>query len=139
MHAVRLAFLAILAWPVPAPTVAQAPEIVVRGDIARVEIERILGADNVDTFKLRPREVADLIAQIPRRRAPQDFWSAYRAHVQAWQRLADATETARHGSVSTDIEAVAEAIDTTFDEVERIARRYGAQLPLPVGRRLPTV
>ncbi|HZG07822.1 MAG TPA: hypothetical protein VEZ70_02465 [Allosphingosinicella sp.] len=143
MRLARLALLTILAWQIPAlAAAAQAPEIIVRGDAARIEIERIVGADNLDTARLSPREVAEAIERIPRRRAPLDFWTAYRAHVQAWHNLADLTDAARGSRERSRIDAVAaaeEAIDTTFDEVERIARRYGARLPAPAWQRLPTV
>jgi hypothetical protein len=123
-----------MAWQLPAMAAAQAPDIVVRGDAARMEIERIVRADNLDTSRLSPREVADAIAQIPRRRAPLDFWTAYRAHGLAWQRLADATDAARGRPARGQLDAVVaqeEAIDSTFDEVERIARRYGVRMPVP--------
>jgi hypothetical protein len=134
VHFVRPVLLALLAWQLPALAAAQAPDIIVRGDAARIEIERIVGADNLDTSRLSPREVADAIAQIPRRRAPLDFWTAYRAHAQAWQRLADATDAARSRPARGQLNGVAEeeeAIATTFDEVERIARRYGVRMPVP--------
>ncbi|HEX8578102.1 MAG TPA: hypothetical protein VF655_00735 [Allosphingosinicella sp.] len=142
MRVTPFAFLILLIWQVPAPLVAQEPEIVVRGDVARSEIERIVEADNLDTSKLSPREVADAITLIPRRRAPADFWVAYLAHVEAWRRLAEATGAARRNRAADDFEAVAaaeDAVDTTFDEVERIARGYGARLPIPAARRLPTI
>ena len=126
------------------PAVAQEPDIVVRGDARVAEIERILEADNLDTTRLDPREVADAIAAIPRGRAPGDFWLAYRAHVLAWRRLADANDAARRVGAKEpeDAEAViqaGQAIEATFDEVERIARRYGARLPTPPWDRVPTV
>jgi hypothetical protein len=143
MRLARLTLLTILAWQIPAlAAAAQAPEIVVRGDAARIEIERIVGADNLDTSRLSPRGVAEAIERIPRRRAPLDFWTAYRAHVQAWQHLADVADTARGSRQRAQLDAVAaaeETIDATFDEVERIARRYGARLPVPAWQRLPTV
>jgi hypothetical protein len=110
--------------------------------VARSEIERILDADNVDTSALEPREVAEAIAGIRRGRAPDDFWLAYRAHVDAWGRLADALDAAHTSRGLKDIEAIGaaeEAIETTFDEVERIARRYGARLPTPPWQVLSTV
>ena len=84
-----LAALALLSLPLPAAAAAQAPDIVVRGDVQRREIERILRADNVDTSRLGARAVAEAIADIGRGRAPDDFWRAYQAHVRAWERLAD--------------------------------------------------
>ena len=143
MQLVRLALLALLAVPIAAPLSAQGPDIVVDGGVKRSEIERILAADNVDTSRLSEREVADSIARVRRGRAPQDFWLAYRAHVLAWKRLADAVEDAdRPGATRSDAEEVVraeEAIEATFDEVERIARSYGARLPTPVWAFPPTV
>ncbi|HEX8573467.1 MAG TPA: hypothetical protein VF759_12030 [Allosphingosinicella sp.] len=136
-----LAALALLAVPV-APAAAQAPDIVVKGDAARREIERILRDDNLDTSRLDAREVADSIGGIGRGRAPDDFWLAYRAHVAAWRRLADAEEAARRSSsasAAAELEKAERAIDSTFDEVERIARRYGARLPTPPWSIPPTV
>src|SRR5215212_5684199 len=65
-------------------------EIVVRAHIGRIEIERILAADNLDTLHLNPSEIADRMAAIQRGRAPDDFWQAYQRHVDAWQRFRDA-------------------------------------------------
>ena len=132
MRLVRLAALALLAVQPPAAVAAQAPDIVVRGDVARTEIERILDADNLDTSQLSAGEVAEAISAIERGRAPDDFWTAYQAHVAAWKRLAQSTESLER--------ALAEqAIDSSFDEVERIARRYRARLPVPPWQVLPTV
>jgi hypothetical protein len=132
MRWIGLAALALLALQSPAVGAAQSSDIVVRGDVARKEIERILDADNLDTSQLSAREVADLIGGIERGRAPDDFWTAYRAHVAAWNRRADAAE---------DIEqALADqAIEASFDEVERIAHRYRARLPVPPWQVVPTV
>jgi hypothetical protein len=134
----RLLALALAALLVPAQACAQEPGAAAGDDAARTEIERILNADNLDTNRLSPRDVADSIAQIERGRAPQDFWAAYQLHVRAWSRLADAYERAqRQQGESTfadgmeEVETAADAIETTFDEVERIARRYGARLPIP--------
>ena len=132
MRSLGLAALALLALNLPDAAAARGEDIVVRGDLARREIERILNADNVDTSRLGAREVVEAMAAIRRGRAPEDFWAAYRAHVEAWKRLAAAT-----GSVET---ALAEqAIEATFDEVERIARRYRAILPTPPWMEIPTV
>ena len=143
----RLFCLVLLALPAlsatPAAAVQEAP-IVVRGDASRVEIERILEADNVDTSLLEPRDVARAIGAIGRGRAPEDFWIAYRAHVEAWERLAAAVE-ARQRSPHPGFEAAeqllqaAEAVETSFDEVERIARRYGARLPIPAWKRATAI
>jgi hypothetical protein len=122
----------------PMQALAQQPGSAIQDATARTEIERILNADNLDTARLSPRDVADAIARIERGRAPEDFWSAYQLHVRAWSRLADAFERAqRQQGESTfvegmeEVETAADAIESTFDEVERIARRYGARLPVP--------
>jgi hypothetical protein len=144
MRLVRLALLALLALPLPAAASAPESDIVVRGDVSRVEIERILAADNVDTSQLSEREVADAIANVRRGRAPEDFWTAYRAHVLAWERLADAAEKARGERSESrfedeELSKAEQAIGATFDEVERIARAYGARLPTPLWAIPPTV
>jgi hypothetical protein len=133
MRLARLAALALIALPAaPGTEPVAAEDIVVRGDVARKEIERILSADNLDTSRLGAGDVAEAIDGIRRGRAPEDFWTAYRAHVEAWKRLAAAR---------SDLEtALAEqAIEATFDEVERIARAYGAILPVPPWQEIPTV
>ena len=120
--------------PAPAPQVEQ--EVVVRGETARREIERILREDSLTSSQPTPREVADTMAVISRGSAPQDFWNAYQTHVLAWQRYADAVEQSpqQQQSESTfgmegEAGEAQQAIETTFVEVERIARRYGARLP----------
>ena len=143
MKRVWPAALAILAMQMPA-VAAQQGDIVVRGDVARTEIERILRADNVDTSRLGAREVAEAIAAIERGRAPDDFWAAYQAHVRAWEQLADAEEKGAKdfetGFGGTgEVAKAARAIDFTFDQVERIARDYGARLPIPRWSIAPTV
>jgi hypothetical protein len=130
------AFAALLA---PAAAIAQEPDIVVRAESPRAEIERILDADNLDTGRLTPREVTEIMMGIARGRAPEDFWSAYQLHVRAWARLADAVDRVQPqtGAGSAfpegrdELAAAAVAIETTFDEVERIALRYHARLPAP--------
>jgi hypothetical protein len=119
--------------PAPAPQAEQ--EVIVRGESARREIERILHEDSLTSIRPTPREVADAMAVIVRRGAPQDFWSAYQTHVLAWQRYAQLVEQAprtqgesNFGDEGETAEAQ-QAIETTFVEVERIARRYGARLP----------
>jgi hypothetical protein len=139
MGLVRLALIALLALPIPATQAAQGPDIVVEGGVKRSEIERILAADNVDTSRLSEREVADSIARVERGRAPQDFWLAYRAHVLAWKRLADAVEKAGEDRSGAAMANAEQAIEATFDEVERIARTYGARLPTPRWAIPPTV
>ena len=144
MRLVCLGLLALLFLVAPIQHVgAQEADILVRGDTARMEIERILQADNVDPTRLSAREVADLIAGIPRGRAPDDFWTAYRAHVAAWAGLADAEAAARarHVPSPEDEAALAmaqDAIEASFDEVVRIARRYGARMPTPPWQILST-
>ena len=143
MRTAPLALLTLVALAVPAAIAAQDAQpdqdIVVNGEAARVEIERILNEDNLDGNRLNPREIADTMAGIARGRAPQDFWAAYQLHVQAWERFASAVEqtglSQAQGESSFGLDSnTAEAeqsITTTFAEVERIARRYGARLPAP--------
>ena len=137
MRMIGALLAALAALTVPAAATAQDQDIVVRGETARVEIERILNADNLDTAHLSTREVAEIMAGIARGGAPEDFWDAYQRHVQAWARLADAVDQAQtqqsestfgQGSELADATA---AIGTTFSEVERIARLYHAHLPPP--------
>jgi hypothetical protein len=115
----------------------QEQEIVVSAAAARAEIERILQEDNLGARRLSPRETAETMAGIARGRAPQDFWAAYQLHVQAWQAYAAAVETGQQQQGEStfgfngDATAAEQAITTTFNEVERIARRYGARLPAP--------
>ena len=129
MRTIRLIMAALLVGLSPTAR-AQSGEIVVHGVAAKVEIERILDADNLNTGSLGSRFVADTIAGISRGRAPADFWYAYQAHVRAWQRLADAEDRAARAledvpssadSASLVVDAE-QQIETTFDEVERIAR-----------------
>src|SRR4051812_8568405 len=88
MTMMRILILAFAGLQLPATAMAQEPDIVVRADVARAEIERILAADNLDTASLSPREVADMLVGIERGSAPEDFWNAYEQHVEAWQNLA---------------------------------------------------
>ncbi len=137
MRIVRLLALALAASGTLAPAAAQNGDIVVHGDASRQEIERILNADNLDIDRMQPSEVVETMAAIARGRAPQDFWTAYQAHIQAWQRYAEAVERAPAQQAESDLienpeaEAAEQAVQTTFAEVERIARRYGARLPAP--------
>jgi hypothetical protein len=133
-----LRFLALAFAAILVPAQAPAQQLVVQGDAARTEIERILNADNLDSNRLTPREIAETIAQIERGRAPEDFWNAYQIHVRAWARFAAAVERAQRaqrestlGEEMAELQAAESAIGTTFDEVERIALRYGARLPVP--------
>ena len=139
MTRTRIVFLAF-ALLAPASAFAQDrdQEVVVRADTPRAEIERILNADNLDTARLSPREVSGIMSGIRRGRAPEDFWTAYQLHVQAWANLAEVTERVqRQQAESTlaagldELAAAETAIGTTFDEVERIARQYHARLPAP--------
>lgn len=123
------------------PPQGEAPPIVVEGEaLARTEIERILEADNVDTSRLSAGQVVQAIREIPRGRAPEDFWLAYQAHVRAWERFASiearAEATAREnptglGKLVPALEEASREIETSFDEVERIAQRYGVRMPTP--------
>lgn len=133
-------FLLAALTSLPAPAAAaQDQEIVVRGEIARMEIERILQEDNLDTERLGAGAVVDIMSAIRRGQAPEDFWEAYQTHVRAWRWYAEAEMRirAQEGAAFIDglddYEAAADAIDSTFDEVERIARLYGARLPAPIG------
>jgi hypothetical protein len=134
---VRLALLALVAFGAPSAVAAQEQEIVVSGEVARAEIERILREDDLETERMSPREVAETMAAIQRGRAPQDFWAAYQTHLQAWQRFAAATEQASRQEgvqtfgLDTDTAEAERAVNSTFEEVRRIAQRYGARLPGP--------
>jgi len=135
----RILLLAIAALAAPATAaIAQDQEVVVRAETPRAEIERILDADNLDTTRLSPRDVAEIMAGIERGRAPDDFWTAYQLHVLAWVNLANVVDSVRQaGAESAFVDGLNElaeaqaAIGTTFDEVERIARLYHARLPRP--------
>jgi len=135
----RILLLAIAALAAPASAaVAQDQEVVVRAETPRAEIERILNADNLDTTRLTPRDVAEIMAGIERGRAPEDFWTAYQLHVLAWVNLANAVDSVGQGGAESafvdglnELAAAQPAIGTTFDEVERIARLYHARLPRP--------
>ena len=139
---------ALALLPLPAAAASPEPGIVVTGQQARAEIERILDADNLDTGQLSARDVAEVMENIPRGRAPDDFWEAYQAHVHAWEQLAAAEESASASTSgdnadngddsddddtadSADVRQAQAAIESTFDEVTRIAGRYGARLPVP--------
>jgi len=135
----RILLLAIAALAAPASAaIAQDQEVVVRAETPRAEIERILDADNLDTTRLTPRDVAEIMAGIERGRAPEDFWTAYQLHVLAWVNLANVVDSVRQGGAESafvdglnELAAAQAAIGTTFDEVERIARLYHARLPRP--------
>ena len=138
MRTTGIILLALAALAAPAAAAAQDQEVVVRGETARGEIERILEADNLDTARLDPSEVVEIIAGIARGGAPEDFWNAYQQHVLAWARLAEAVNEVRQHQADAafadgqdELTAAAAAIGTTFDEVERIARVYHARVPRP--------
>jgi hypothetical protein len=134
MLAKHLCWLAAIATQSPA---AQPQEVVVTGNAARPAIERILNADNVDLDRLSVRQIADVMDVIHRGSAPLDFWLAYREHVQAWREYAEAKDRGQRGSPTgidqmSDSAAIVDArrrINSTFDKVEAIARRYGARVP----------
>ena len=141
MTMTRIVFLAFAALLAPASAFAQDhdQEVVVRADTPRAEIERILNADNLDTARLTPREVSGIMSGIERGRAPEDFWTAYQLHVQAWANLADVVGRVQQQQAEStlaagldELAAAETAIGTTFDEVERIARLYHARLPAPL-------
>jgi predicted RNA-binding Zn ribbon-like protein len=139
MRVIRLVIAAFLVSLAPGTSWAQDGEIVVRGTAAKAEIERILIADNLNPETMSTRDIADTIAGIERGRAPKDFWTAYQAHVRAWQRLAAAEEEAQRTvndpgafrDVAVKLVAAEQQIESTFDEVERIALSYGAKMPIP--------
>jgi hypothetical protein len=106
---------------------AQEPQIVVERSRDRLEIERVLQADNLDLGSMSPREVAEAMARIPRGRAPDEFWARYQGHVRAWQWYAALASTA--GVNGHDVVEAEALVNATFDDVERIALSYGARLP----------
>ncbi len=112
-----------------APAAAQEPEILVEAPLQRLEIERILEADNLDLASMSPREVAEAMAPIPKGRAPDEFWARYQGHLRAWQWYAALASTA--GVNGHDVLEAEALVNATFDDVERIAARYGARLPEP--------
>jgi len=133
-----LATLLMLASPEPPDASPSDPaEIVVRKSAAKPAIERILHADNIDVERLPPAEVADRMEEIPQGAAPRDFWLAYQAHVRAWRGYANLTARSRSADPlalnapdGRTIAAARKLINTTFNDVERIAARYGVRPPL---------
>ncbi|NJC05467.1 Ser/Thr protein kinase RdoA (MazF antagonist) [Sphingomonas kaistensis] len=115
------------------------PDLVVTRSAAIPAIERILKADNLDLDSLAPQEIAARMREIRQGAAPNDFWSAYQAHVAAWSDYAAAIDAAAKRAPGEPAPAgsewaVGEArtrINASFDEVERLARRRGATIPLP--------
>ena len=137
LRAIVILLCALIGSVAAAHASTQDEVIVVQANVAQKEIERILDLDNLEVELLPPREVAAAMSAIPRGRAPHDFWIAYQAHVRAWQRYASATGSSLNSSSGLSRDDAARraearlAIDSTFDEVERIARGYGAKLPFP--------
>lgn len=137
MALVRFAVMALAMLLTPALAAAQDQEITVQADSHRVAIERILEADNLDTGRMTPREVVETMGGIERGHAPDDFWDAYQVHLRAWERFAGLVEQVQRqygeSTFTEGMEELAEAenaVNTTFDAVERIARRYGARIPV---------
>lgn len=104
----------------------------------RAEIERILNADSASGAQADPRQVAEFMTTIPQGGAPEDFWEAYQSHVRAWEQYAALAEASGQQQLESafsenleELAAAETAIEMTFAEVERIARRYGARLPAP--------
>ena len=138
------ALIALLAPFAPTAFAAQQPDIVVEAPEARVEIERILEADNLDVERLSPREVVGIMEAIERGNAPNDFWEVYQQHLRAWQLFADLVDTvlrqkgeSAFAEREEELAQAEEAVNATFDVVERIALRYGARMPVPPGKRVP--
>ena len=112
---------------------AQEQQIVVEAPSARSEIERILEADNLNNADMDPAAVVAAMRRIDRRYAPDDFWAGYRQHVEAWERFAAIASDP--GSTTAELAAARGAVNASFDVVERIARRYNAQLPRPAAQK----
>jgi len=115
----------------------QAQQVTVAASAAKPAIKRILEADNLDVEALPAREVAERMGDIRQGAAPAEFWTAYRAHVRAWQDYAHAKELVRNADPLTgpslddagEIVAARSRINRTFDDVEAIAKRYDAWPP----------
>ena len=122
----------------PATATAQSESKASTRSAVSIEIERILMADNVDVSSLSSRGVADAIAQVARGDAPHDFWRAYRAHVLAWQRLADIEERAQSvppgfaamANFAAELDQANREVEASFQKVTRIAEEHGARLPV---------
>ena len=113
----------------PGPAFAQEAEIVVEAPSSRIEIERILVADNLNTATMEPHDIVATMRGIPRGTAPEDFWTSYQQHLGAWQRFAAGTDDSR--TTADELKALRRLVNATFDAVERLALRYGARLPDP--------
>jgi hypothetical protein len=130
-----LAVLVLLPVSLPSsfgPAAAQEGAIVVEAPGYRAEIERILEADNLDIAMIDAPDVVEWMRRIPKGNAPDDFWTAYQAHVAAWQRFVDRSRDVR--STESDLLTARRSVNSTFDRVERIARNYGAGLPRPTAQ-----
>ena len=98
---------------------------------------RILEADNLDVEALPASEVAARMGAITQGAAPSEFWTAYRAHVRAWEDYALAKNRVRGADALTGpsleeagaVVAARGRINATFDAVEATARRFGAWPP----------
>jgi hypothetical protein len=127
--------LSLFALQLPAPINGE--DVVVQGSASRPAIQRILEADNLDIERLPAGEVAERMREIGRGAAPVEFWAAYQAHVRAWTDYAEAKARARRADPlqvddAPDGRAITDArrrINTTFDVVEAIAKRYRAWPP----------
>ncbi len=127
--------LSLLAFQSAPP--AKGADVIVQSSAARPAIQRILEADNLDVDRLPAGEVAARMREIGRGAAPAEFWVAYQDHVRAWTDYAEAKARARRSDPlqvddAPDGRAIAGArrrINTTFDVVEAIAKRYGAWPP----------
>lgn len=130
------------AWPMLATLLfmlAAEPDVVVSRSAAIPAIERILKADNLDVDALAPQEIAERMRDIRQGAAPRDFWAAYQEHVRAWSDYAAALDRVAKRQPGEPAPpgnewAVGEArirVNTTFDVVERLARRRGATIPFP--------
>lgn len=153
MRAVRLiapALLALLVAPAFADPIAAhgEQEEMQRMEHERQEIARILGADNVDVTRLSASEVATAIRSTRRGEAPEDFWTAYQAHVRAWERSAVAQERLQRlatgkpvplDEIFSEILAAEAAIDETFEAVRRIAEAHGVPMPTPPAMAAATI
>ena len=130
-----LIVLTLFALQLPAPVKGE--DIVVQSSAASPAIQRILEADNLDVERLSAGEVAARMREIGRGAAPVEFWAAYQEHVRAWTDYAEAKARARRSDPlqvddAPDGRAIAAArrrINTTFDVVEAIAKRYQAWPP----------
>lgn len=99
-------------------------------------IEVVLLRDALASFQVasdapdRSRQIAKLMADIDTARTPKRFRAAYAAHQEAWESAAAAEESGRASArvrASTDI-------STTYQEVLKVASRYGAEPPPETGK-----